>query len=386
MQALSAMRKARRRKRIDEVDWLDAMYRVYVTAIVGIVVVLFISSFVGDNELTASELADFREHGPAAIGLLAALAIAGGLRSGARGGPLALEPAEVRHVLLAPVDRASALRSPVLKQLRFGIFVGAVVGRDRRAARRPPACPEPPWRGWRAGEPPARSLPHCSSRPRCARPGGSSAKRGRRSSERHSSRGRRSTSPRSCRHRQRPWAAWRLWPLRVEPDRSARGRGGGGPPGARRARHRWHLRRGGRAAHRPGRSAAFRRDRAGPSDGDRPAAPARPRPSPHAAVDPAASRGSTPAGVAPGLVGHLPLPRSAARPPGVARSCCGPLRPRRRGRARRHCSSSPHSRSSWRRSTHSSHSRSRSIKPTCLTRCRSARARCSSATCRRGSS
>ena len=112
MQALSAMRKARRRKRIDEVDWLDAMYRVYVTAIVGIVVVLFVSSFVGDNELTASELADFRAHGPAAIGLLAALAIAGGLRSGARGGPLALEPAEVRYVLLAPVERARALRAP----------------------------------------------------------------------------------------------------------------------------------------------------------------------------------------------------------------------------------------------------------------------------------
>ncbi len=143
MQALSAMRKARRRKRIEEVDWLDAMYRVYVTAIVGIVVVLFISSFVGDNELTASELADFREHGPAAIGLLAALAIAGGLRSGARGGPLALEPAEVSHVLLAPVDRASALRSPVLKQLRFGIFVGAVVGAiaGQLAVRRMPGAP-----------------------------------------------------------------------------------------------------------------------------------------------------------------------------------------------------------------------------------------------------
>ncbi|RPI10980.1 MAG: hypothetical protein EHM63_02340, partial [Actinobacteria bacterium] len=128
MQALNAMRRARRRKRIEEVDWLDAMYRVYVTAIVGIVVVLFISSFVGDNELTAAEISDVRTHGPAAIGLLAALALAGGLRSGARGGPLALEPAEVRYVLLAPVERARALHSPVLKQLRFGIFVGAVVG------------------------------------------------------------------------------------------------------------------------------------------------------------------------------------------------------------------------------------------------------------------
>jgi hypothetical protein len=51
-----------------------------------------------------------------------------GLRSGSRGGPLAVEPAEVRFVLLAPVERRTALLGHALRQLRYACFVGAVVG------------------------------------------------------------------------------------------------------------------------------------------------------------------------------------------------------------------------------------------------------------------
>ncbi len=143
MEAVRDLRRRRRRKRIAEVDWLDAAYHAYVAGIVGTVVVLFLSSLVGDSELTASGVANVREHGPAAIGLIAALALAAGLRSGSRGGPLALEPAEVRFVLLAPVDRRGALRSPVLRQLRFALFVGAVVGAvaGQLAVRRLPGTP-----------------------------------------------------------------------------------------------------------------------------------------------------------------------------------------------------------------------------------------------------
>ena len=59
---------------------------------------------------------------------MVAIALFVGLRSGSRGGPLALERADVRHVLLAPVDRGVALRGPALRQLRFLVFVAAVVG------------------------------------------------------------------------------------------------------------------------------------------------------------------------------------------------------------------------------------------------------------------
>ena len=143
MQAVRDLRRTRRRNRIAEVDWLDAAYHAYVAGIVGTVVVLFLSSLVGDNELTASGIANVREHGPATVGLIAALALAAGLRSGSRGGPIALEPAEVRYVLLAPVDRRGALRGPVLRNLRFACFVGAVVGAvaGQLVVRRLPGAP-----------------------------------------------------------------------------------------------------------------------------------------------------------------------------------------------------------------------------------------------------
>jgi len=90
--------------------------------------VALLSSMVGDAVLTASQLAAVRADGPGWIGVAAAFAVALGLRSGSRGGPLALERADVRHVLLAPVDRTSALRGPAVRQLRFLTFVGLVAG------------------------------------------------------------------------------------------------------------------------------------------------------------------------------------------------------------------------------------------------------------------
>jgi hypothetical protein len=132
------LRRARRRRRVAEIHWVDALYRVYVAAIVGTVAVVALAGSVGDAPLTARQVADVTRHGPALIGLLATLAVAIGLRSGSRGGPLAIEPGDVRHVLLAPVDRGRALRSPAWRQLRSSLFVavllGATIGRfaDRR--------------------------------------------------------------------------------------------------------------------------------------------------------------------------------------------------------------------------------------------------------------
>ena len=74
------------------------------------------------------------------VGVVVAIALFVGLRSGSRGGPLALEAADVRHVLLAPIDRGVALRGPALRQLRFLVFVAAIVGATagQLAARRLP--------------------------------------------------------------------------------------------------------------------------------------------------------------------------------------------------------------------------------------------------------
>ncbi len=122
------LRATRRRRHVQELDWIDALYRVYLIAIFGALAVAFVSGALGDGNADQHALGEIDLHGPALLGLLVALGVAGGVRSGARGGPLAIEAAEVQHVLLAPVDRGAALRGPALRRLRSAIFAGAVVG------------------------------------------------------------------------------------------------------------------------------------------------------------------------------------------------------------------------------------------------------------------
>lgn len=126
--ALVDWRQFRRRKRTAEVHWIDAFYQAYLTGILGLIAVAVASSAVGDDVATAAQVRHVLADGPGWLGGVAAFALALGLRSGSRGGPLALERAEVRHVLLAPVDRTSALRAPALRQLRFLAFVSLLVG------------------------------------------------------------------------------------------------------------------------------------------------------------------------------------------------------------------------------------------------------------------
>ena len=104
------------------------MYHAYLAGIACLVAVVVGSSVVGDTPLTAAQTEDLLQHGPPWLGVLASFVVAVGLRSGSFGGPLALERAEVRHVLLAPVDRTTALRAPAIRRLRFLLFAGSVTG------------------------------------------------------------------------------------------------------------------------------------------------------------------------------------------------------------------------------------------------------------------
>lgn len=126
--ALAELRGARRRNRLVGVAWFDVAYKVYLTAIVGIVVTLSAAGAVGDTHLDQAGLDAVVRNGPAIIGLLVSIAMGIGLRSGSRGGPLAVEAAELRHVLLAPVGRRHALATAAAKTLRHAAFLGAVVG------------------------------------------------------------------------------------------------------------------------------------------------------------------------------------------------------------------------------------------------------------------
>ncbi|HEX4669070.1 MAG TPA: hypothetical protein VH275_03730 [Solirubrobacterales bacterium] len=126
--ALGEMRSARRRRFVERLDVMEVLYRVYLAAIFGAIGLAVLASWVEEAPATARAVADMRDHGPAVLGLAVALAVLMGMRSGARGGPLAIEAAEVQYVLLAPIDRGVTLRPAALRQLRIAVLAGAVLG------------------------------------------------------------------------------------------------------------------------------------------------------------------------------------------------------------------------------------------------------------------
>jgi hypothetical protein len=126
--AMHAMRSARKHRRLGNIEWFDAAYRVYIVALFGGGALLWLSDLVGDNALSDAQAADALRHGPALLGMVAVLAFAAGLRSGSQGGPLALEGADVVHVMLAPVPRRTALLRPTIQRIRGAVFACAALG------------------------------------------------------------------------------------------------------------------------------------------------------------------------------------------------------------------------------------------------------------------
>lgn len=122
------MRAARRARRLGDVAWGDLAYRVYTTALATLVVAVFLSGLIGDERLSAHGVARVVAVAPRWVGLALVVAATLGVRSGRRGGPLALEAADVHHLLLAPVDRSQVLRRPALSALGYGSLSGAAVG------------------------------------------------------------------------------------------------------------------------------------------------------------------------------------------------------------------------------------------------------------------
>ena len=140
LSALRDMRSARRHRRVQETEWFEALYRVYLAAIVIGGGVLFISGIFEDSVASTNDITDITAHGPNILGIVVAIALFLGARSGASGGPIAVEDAEVRHVLLAPIAIRDALRKPAIQRLRSAAFAGALAGAaaGQLAARRLP--------------------------------------------------------------------------------------------------------------------------------------------------------------------------------------------------------------------------------------------------------
>jgi hypothetical protein len=126
--ALREMRAARRRRYVQQLDVMEVLYRVYVGAIFAAIALGVVAGAVNEAPATPAAIDSLRRHGPALLGMAIAACIFAGLRAGARGGPLAIEEAELQYVLLAPVDRGAALRPAAWRQLRIGALAGAVLG------------------------------------------------------------------------------------------------------------------------------------------------------------------------------------------------------------------------------------------------------------------
>ncbi|MEM9514975.1 MAG: hypothetical protein AAGA42_08955 [Actinomycetota bacterium] len=122
------LRTTRMRRRLGDTEWFDVAYRAYLFALVGLIATVFVSDAIRGqlaDELAPDVLVD---RGPAILGVITAVAVAAGVRSGADGGPVAIEAADVRHLLLAPVARSSVLRAPTLQRVRAAAFAGALIG------------------------------------------------------------------------------------------------------------------------------------------------------------------------------------------------------------------------------------------------------------------
>jgi hypothetical protein len=125
---LAELRRSRRQRRTKDFDPFEALYKVYITAIVSGIAVWLLSGITGDTRVAASTATHVGAHDAQIVGIVVAFCWAIGLRSGGRGGPLVIEAADVRHVLLSPLDRAVALRPVAVRQLRFGALIGGGVG------------------------------------------------------------------------------------------------------------------------------------------------------------------------------------------------------------------------------------------------------------------
>jgi hypothetical protein len=122
---LRDLARTRRNRRLADVDVFEKLYQAYLTVIAVGVVIAVGASIVGDVAVSAHTARHVADDAPAIAGLVAALVLVIGLRSGARGGPLTLEAPFVAHVLLSPLPRDLTLREPAIRQLRQSAVLGA---------------------------------------------------------------------------------------------------------------------------------------------------------------------------------------------------------------------------------------------------------------------
>jgi hypothetical protein len=123
---LRELRKVRRERRLGDTEWFDVLYRVYLFALVGTIAVVFVSDAINgliDDDVSTEQILT---RGPSIAGVLAVFAFGIGLRNGAEGGPVSVESADVRHLLMAPISRTRVLLRPIAQRGRSVAFAIAL--------------------------------------------------------------------------------------------------------------------------------------------------------------------------------------------------------------------------------------------------------------------
>lgn len=136
--ALTALRRARRRRTVVRLHRADVAYRLYVSTLVAVIAAWVLAHLPAGRAASARLVAVTVHQGPAVLGIVVSAAVAAAVTSGARGGPLVLEAPDVHHLLLAPLPfgrtllRAAAgrVQSWVLSWAAAGAVAGAVASRE----------------------------------------------------------------------------------------------------------------------------------------------------------------------------------------------------------------------------------------------------------------
>ena len=128
VRALSELRALVRLRHRGSIKVGDVLYRAYVTLLFALYGFYLALGFIDGSPAGEAGISWIETYAPSWLGLGAAVALMAGVRSGTSGGPLALDPAELQHVLMTPIARRVALRSAVLRLLATAALLGAAAG------------------------------------------------------------------------------------------------------------------------------------------------------------------------------------------------------------------------------------------------------------------
>lgn len=126
--ALKDLSRARRRHFVEKVDIINALYKAYMVGAALLVGGSVLVGLVQSAPLGSAVQKEVVHYGPLYLGLVLGITVFMGLRSGSRGGPLALQGADVRMILLSGVPKTHFLRSKAITQVRSALPAALLIG------------------------------------------------------------------------------------------------------------------------------------------------------------------------------------------------------------------------------------------------------------------